>query len=579
MPPVAYAYVRYSTLAQASGGSVDRQITPLKAFSEQTGVEIKEVVIDDGVSSYKGKNVNKGKFKEILNRIDSGVIRKGDYIVVESIDRITRQRVLDGVELLQGILRKGIRIYTTSDRICYSRDNEEDDFNTIVMISLIAKRANEESATKSFRRKAAWNKHKELAADGVARINVKKPPYGLAYDESSSKFVVSEAEADEIKKIFSLLKYMGVSNAVRTVNLNSKRKWANRHVMHLIHSQYPLGVLRSQKRTSDDKKEFIEYIEGYYPLILSQASFNEAIAAMKGRRDRKDYGTTSTEDYNIFRSVIKCGCCGGSLLFEKQKNPKGVVYFYLHCYSRKELKGACDQRFRFDLAFGMLLGFVDFAINSNKPLGYGRVAPLPNYSASERVKGRGFIKGAIKIDPDHKAKYLSAVQHAHGELVDLFSGPMPSDIKITEELARAQGELDSARGEYERYGSSIARYEGDIPVFVMKRLSELEKQIAEKSHEVEDLLREVDTTKISIPVYGHKDVVELFKTKTGRLELNRFFVAKKIRFEFQYDSRERKLNMKVSRDGIEILQVPYWFSLHKPLEMYNLPNLAELCGL
>lgn len=578
MPPVAYAYARYSSLAQASGGSVDRQITPLKEFSDRTGVEVKEIIIDEGVSSYKGKNVNKGKFKEILDRIDSGVIRKGDYIVVESIDRITRQRVLDGVELLQGILRKGIRIYTTSDRICYSRDNEEDDFNTIVMISLIAKRANEESATKSFRRKDAWKRHKELAVGGVAKINVKKPPYGLAYDESKSAFVVNEAEADEIRRIFSLLKYMGVSNAIREVNGNAKRKWANRHVMHLIDSQYPLGVLRSQKRTSDDKKEFVEYIEGYYPPILSQSEFNEAIAAMKGRRDRKDYGNTSTEDFNIFRSVIKCGCCGGSLLFEKQKNPKGIVYFYLHCYSRKELKGACDQRFRFDLAFGMLLLFVGFAINSKKPVGYGRVAQFPNIPTKALKKGRGFVQGSIKIDPEYKSMYLSAVQDAHGEFVDLFSGPTPSDIETTEKLARVQGELNNAQGEYERYVSSIARYEGDIPIFVMKKLSELEKHIAEKNVEIESLIREVDAAKVSLPVYGHQDVVELFRTKSGRLELNRFFVAKKIRFEFQYHAGERKLDMKVFRDGLQILQLPYWFTLHKPLERFNLPNLAEFCG-
>ncbi|WP_282876825.1 recombinase family protein [Pseudomonas peli] len=256
MLPVGYAYIRYSTMAQAVGDSVDRQTNPLKAFTKATGVEVKEIIIDEGVSSYRGNNVNKGKFKEILDRIDKKIIRSGDYIVVESIDRITRQRVLDGVELLQSILKKGIKIYTTSDSRCYSYDDPSKDLETLMMIALIAKRANEESETKSFRRKSAWVDAKSLAISGVAKINKSNAPYGLVYDHAEKKFVINETEADEIRKIFELLKYMGVSNAIREVNLNSKRKWANRHVAHMIKSQYPLGVLRSQKRTVNGKKNF-----------------------------------------------------------------------------------------------------------------------------------------------------------------------------------------------------------------------------------------------------------------------------------------------------------------------------------
>ncbi|KWS73843.1 hypothetical protein AL051_12625 [Pseudomonas amygdali pv. dendropanacis] len=73
--------------------------------------------------------------------MQSGAIRPGDYLVVESIDRITRQRVLDGVELLQGILKKGINIYTTVDKKTYSYNDPSRDFENLLMISLIAKRS------------------------------------------------------------------------------------------------------------------------------------------------------------------------------------------------------------------------------------------------------------------------------------------------------------------------------------------------------------------------------------------------------------------------------------------------------
>jgi len=586
MKPVAYAYVRYSSLAQASGGSIERQTDSLKEFTERTGVEVKEVIRDEGVSSFKGRNVNKGQFKQILDRIQSGLIRKGDYIVVESIDRITRQRVIDGVQLLQGILRDGIRIYTTSDRICYSLEEEGDDFNTLMMIALIAKRANEESAIKSWRGKKEWSRAKALAASGVRKINRNNYPYGLEYDSSLEKFVVKESEAKEIRRIFELLKYMGVANTIKEVNKDSKRKWANRHVAHMISSQYPLGVLRSQKRNSEGKKEFVEYIEGYYPEIVSQKDFNEAIAAMKGRRDRKDYGSRASDEINIFRGAVKCAKCGASLLFEKQRNQKGVPYFYFHCYSRKELRGGCDQRFRFDLAFGMLLLFMKFTLNNDEPVGYRKFSSSSSlykeYSPAKLPVSseRAFIMRRIPVTEEmrrHRQSYISAVADTKSELVGLFSGPTPSDIQTVEELSRAQNELQKARGEYERYERSIDQYGGDVPQLMIKKLKEVEDRIAKKIDEVEGLSRKVDAAKFDIPIHGVRDVINMYKTKAGRLELNRFLIAKKIKFEFRYESALRRLDMTVYRDGVKLLELPSSFPLHSPLKIFGLPNLAEFC--
>lgn len=85
---ISVAYVRYSTAIQSGGDSVDRQTTPLEAFEKKLGVKVRDIHIDEGVSSYKGENIKKGKFKEILDEIDNQVISSGDYLVIESIDRV-----------------------------------------------------------------------------------------------------------------------------------------------------------------------------------------------------------------------------------------------------------------------------------------------------------------------------------------------------------------------------------------------------------------------------------------------------------------------------------------------------------
>ena len=42
-------------------------------------------------------------------------IKEGDYIFVESIDRLSRQRLLQAKELVNGILEKGVILITTID--------------------------------------------------------------------------------------------------------------------------------------------------------------------------------------------------------------------------------------------------------------------------------------------------------------------------------------------------------------------------------------------------------------------------------------------------------------------------------
>ena len=87
----AYAYVRYSSAIQATGDSENRQLTALDLFETATGTKVVEVIYDKGKSAFRGDNARSGNFKEMLDRMESGAIHKGDYLVVESIDRITRR--------------------------------------------------------------------------------------------------------------------------------------------------------------------------------------------------------------------------------------------------------------------------------------------------------------------------------------------------------------------------------------------------------------------------------------------------------------------------------------------------------
>lgn len=187
----AYAYIRWSTAAQLTGDSETRQLAELERFEQNTGIEIVRKFRDSGRSAFRGDNSRRGEFRLLLDCILSGEIVRGDYIVVESIDRITRQRVLDGVQIIQDILKSGVNLYTTTDQKTYSIENPSEDLQTLLMISVIAQRAYEESETKSKRLKSSWSNRRKAAESGKVIIKKGKSiPYGLRY--INGEFVIPE---------------------------------------------------------------------------------------------------------------------------------------------------------------------------------------------------------------------------------------------------------------------------------------------------------------------------------------------------------------------------------------------------
>ena len=66
--PKAIAYIRYSSAIQADGDSIERQKAPLEAFEERFSVKISEIISDEGVSSFRGDNIKRGKFSQILEK-------------------------------------------------------------------------------------------------------------------------------------------------------------------------------------------------------------------------------------------------------------------------------------------------------------------------------------------------------------------------------------------------------------------------------------------------------------------------------------------------------------------------------
>jgi DNA invertase Pin-like site-specific DNA recombinase len=161
--PKAYSYLRMSTDVQLKGHGKQRQLEESKRYANAHGLELADgaQVVDIGISAFKGANVSAfkganvkdGALGQFLDAVKSGKVPKGSYLLVESLDRLSRQEILPSLTLFLTIIGAGITLVTLQDERVYDQRSRADD----LIISLtIMSRAHEESQLKSKRVGAAW---------------------------------------------------------------------------------------------------------------------------------------------------------------------------------------------------------------------------------------------------------------------------------------------------------------------------------------------------------------------------------------------------------------------------------------
>ena len=126
--PRLYVYSRVSTLRQMTGHGLTGQDEARERWladnQEKYDLELVEDYRDLGISG-RGKNVTEGKMGLILDGIKSGKIPTGSWLAVDSLDRISRDELIEAHYLVSGIIRAGIIIVTIADGIIFDRSEKE----------------------------------------------------------------------------------------------------------------------------------------------------------------------------------------------------------------------------------------------------------------------------------------------------------------------------------------------------------------------------------------------------------------------------------------------------------------------
>jgi DNA invertase Pin-like site-specific DNA recombinase len=154
--PKAYSYLRFSTPEQMKGDSFRRQSTKAQEYAATHGLDLDDTLTfqDLGVSAFRGKNAEEGQLGVFLAAVHAGKVEPGSYLLVESLDRISRQAVLLALGTLSSILAQGITLVTLHDGKAYSQESMTAQPMDLMYALIGFMRANDESAHKSMRIKA-----------------------------------------------------------------------------------------------------------------------------------------------------------------------------------------------------------------------------------------------------------------------------------------------------------------------------------------------------------------------------------------------------------------------------------------
>ena len=163
MAKIAILYARFSSMEQAKGFSLERQLTEGRQFIESKGWLLENEIVDKGRSAFHGDNRAEGTELHKLELEARAGLHSGKVLVVENIDRLSRQGAKAAAQLIWALNEAGVSVATSHDDYLYHADRQNTDMMELFSIIIKAQLSYEESLKKSERTKSTWrNRHSKI---------------------------------------------------------------------------------------------------------------------------------------------------------------------------------------------------------------------------------------------------------------------------------------------------------------------------------------------------------------------------------------------------------------------------------
>lgn len=346
-PVQAIIYRRFSSLEQGRGSTLARQSALCEAYIRRKGWDLVETVTDEGVSAWTGANINEGNLAKLTQRLIAD--GKGKVVVVEQLDRITRQPPNRVIVWLTTLTASGAALATANDDIVV--DEASLATSPIPILSLVfnAYRAYSESQHKSDRVANAWEQKRQIADQ--------KPMTGrcVAWLKLvNNAFVPQPERVATVQRIFAMaLNGLGataiakVLNSERIDTFGKSDGWQVSYIKKILKNRAVLGEFQPHSKPRGmPRKPVGDPIPQYYPQIVSDSDF----ALLHSSRRTVTKSRTPRRYANLLAGLCECESCGGGVTFvsggtEQLSDGTEVVRDYLQC--ERARRGLCDARRRY----------------------------------------------------------------------------------------------------------------------------------------------------------------------------------------------------------------------------------------
>jgi DNA invertase Pin-like site-specific DNA recombinase len=344
--PKVYSYLRFSTPEQALGDSKRRQVDQAKAWAAEHGMELDEELKDEGVSGFRGANLQADSgLGSFVRAVHSGAVAPGSVLVVESLDRLSRDRVLYATTMLSNLLLAGLKVVTLSDGREYSEASVAANPMDLMASILVFMRANEESETKSKRLKASWQNKRRQAQETGKRMTTVCPPW---MRPAGDGFELVPERVEIIRRIFAetlggsgqnLIAHRLTKEGVETWRRG--RVWHRTYVAKLLENPAVMGtaVLMESQRLDGggSSRSKVAEVPGYFPAAIDTETWDrvrvllETNSAARGKHAGRAVR-------HLLAGLAQCPVCKGRMT--RTYKGRGGGQPFLVC-SLASAKGRC----------------------------------------------------------------------------------------------------------------------------------------------------------------------------------------------------------------------------------------------
>lgn len=395
--PLAYSYVRFSTPAQGKEGrdSLRRQKDAAKEYCEENNLKLvtDQNFYDKGKSGYFGKHLEAdGQLKRFLDLAEAGAIPKGSYLIVERLDRVSRQSFFKAVDVINRILNAGIKLVTTFDNKLY--DTHDIGLEKLLPMMFEFVGNNNESKKKQDHLLKSWKtKRKAILAGETVRLS--RLPAWLEQNEKK-QIVVTKIKAAAVERIFDLYVNQRKGHNVihRILNLEGvlpistvkqksqpQPRWIKSYVIKILKNPAVIGLTHLYTVSYNEtlkrkvrKQETVQPVK-LYPPIIEESLFQQAQELIAA----KSISPTGREGIvNLFNpDICRCIRCGSKMVMVS----KSTKERWLRCSSNVDGNGCSNSSgypyWDFERSFLRFVREMDYsAINRNPDANKNQLSQL-----------------------------------------------------------------------------------------------------------------------------------------------------------------------------------------------------------